>query len=31
MAEAGSQLAQLNGHARPENLTERFLAWARAR
>ncbi|SCL15687.1 hypothetical protein GA0070624_0794 [Micromonospora rhizosphaerae] len=31
MAEAGTQLSQLNGHALPENLTERFLAWARAR
>jgi hypothetical protein len=31
MAEAGAQLSQLNGHAAPENLTERFLTWARAR
>ena len=31
MAEAGAQLSQLNGHAVPENLTERFLTWARAR
>ncbi|MEV0155385.1 flavin reductase [Micromonospora sp. NPDC050686] len=31
MAEAGGQLAQLNGHVVPANLTERFLAWARAR
>ncbi|SCG48042.1 hypothetical protein GA0070613_1644 [Micromonospora inositola] len=31
MAEAGAQLPQLNGHAAPENLTERFLSWARAR
>ncbi|MET7969991.1 flavin reductase [Micromonospora sp. NPDC005305] len=31
MAEAGAQLSQLNGHARPENLTERFLTWARVR
>jgi hypothetical protein len=31
MAEAGAQLAQLNGHAMPDRLTERFLSWARAR
>lgn len=31
MAEAGAQLFQLNGHAAAENLTERFLSWARAR
>jgi len=31
MAEAGEQLSQLNGHAAPERLTERFLSWARAR
>ncbi|WP_260428365.1 hypothetical protein [Micromonospora globispora] len=30
MAEAGAQLSQLNGHALPENLTDRFLTWARA-
>ena len=29
MAEAGAQLSQLNGHAVPEELTERFLGWAR--
>ncbi|SCG37077.1 NADH-FMN oxidoreductase RutF, flavin reductase (DIM6/NTAB) family [Micromonospora siamensis] len=31
LAEAGDQLAQLNGHARPDGLHERFLGWARAR
>ena len=31
MAEAGAQLSQLNGDAVPEELTERFLGWARAR
>ncbi|MFF5173085.1 flavin reductase [Micromonospora sp. NPDC000089] len=31
MQEAGDQLAQLNGHARPADLVDRFLAWARAR
>ena len=31
MTEAGAQLSQLNGHALPENLTERFLTWARPR
>lgn len=31
MAEASAQLSQLNGHAAPENLAERFLSWARAR
>ncbi|OKI67925.1 flavin reductase [Micromonospora sp. CB01531] len=31
MAEAGAQLAQLNGHAASEDLTGRFLSWARAR
>jgi hypothetical protein len=31
MAEAADQLAQLNGHAPPENLGDRFLGWARPR
>ncbi|WP_406043452.1 hypothetical protein OG799_04750 [Micromonospora sp. NBC_00898] len=31
MHEAGEQLAQLNGHARPADLADRFLGWARAR
>lgn len=31
MAEAGAHLSQLNGHVLPENLTDRFLTWARAR
>ncbi|GAA2717772.1 hypothetical protein GCM10010429_41330 [Micromonospora olivasterospora] len=31
MAEAGDQLAQLGGHARPADLHDRFLGWARAR
>ncbi|MEW2382535.1 flavin reductase family protein [Micromonospora sp. NPDC047707] len=31
MAEASAQLAQLNGHAPPTGLHERFLGWARAR
>lgn len=31
MAEAGAQLSQLNGSAVAEDLTERFLTWARAR
>ncbi|MFF5172571.1 flavin reductase [Micromonospora sp. NPDC000089] len=31
MAEAGAQLAQLNGQVAPERLTDRFLTWARAR
>ncbi|MEH0841596.1 flavin reductase [Micromonospora sp. CPCC 205711] len=31
MSEAGDQLAQLGGHVRPTDLTERFLSWARAR
>lgn len=31
MAEAGAQLAQLNGNAPPADLAERFLSWARAR
>jgi hypothetical protein len=31
MREAGAQLAQLGGHARPDGLTERFMSWARAR
>ncbi|SCL24306.1 hypothetical protein GA0070624_2896 [Micromonospora rhizosphaerae] len=28
MHEAGEQLAQLNGHARPADLPDRFLSWA---
>ncbi|MFG1953763.1 flavin reductase [Micromonospora sp. NPDC048830] len=31
MAEAAEHLAALNGHARPANLHDRFLNWARAR
>nr|WP_233258017.1 hypothetical protein [Micromonospora sp. S4605] len=31
MTEAGDQLDQLNGHARPIDLHDRFLAWARPR
>ena len=31
MAEAAEQLGQLNEHAVPDNLHERFLAWARVR
>ncbi|WP_230689153.1 flavin reductase family protein [Micromonospora sp. WMMD558] len=31
MAEASAHLAQLNGHAPPTGLHERFLGWARAR
>ncbi|MGN9775174.1 flavin reductase family protein [Micromonospora sp. H33] len=31
MAEAATQLAQLNGNGRPDGLHERFLGWARAR
>ncbi|MEU8371765.1 flavin reductase [Micromonospora sp. NPDC048894] len=31
MAEAGTQLSQLNGNVVPDNLMRRFLGWARAR